>query len=66
MKELCNLEVRVMREEVQEGVKEVVKEVVRTMEFTLNSYQPVIKKNRRNKETVTEIFLSKTRIVFEK
>ena len=55
-----------MREEVQEGVKEVVKEVVRTMEFTLNSYQPVIKKNRRNKETVTEIFLSKTRIVFEK
>ena len=64
LKELCNLEVRVVREGVQEGVKEVVKEVVRTMEYTLNSYQPVIKKYQRKKQTETKIFLSKTRIEY--
>ena len=55
-----------MKEGVQEGVKGVVKEIVRTMEFTLNSYEPVIKKGRKKIQTDTEIFLSKTRIVYEK
>lgn len=65
LKELCNLEVKVVKG-VQEGVKALVREVVRTMEFTLNSYEPVIKKSRRKKQTEIEIFLSKTRIVYEK